>query len=1124
MSYNPHTDRNPRLDEAVAIFTELGWADASPTDALTLPLGTGAQQKAALAGLRSGHWRWRKFVDVDIEMLWLFAVRVGVSPRRAVETLDRKTSSGPAKLRDDIAFAVLAERGPEFARVFVKLTYFWPAMRVRLAARHQLAVLDNRDYLADWERQVMAVLGCVDDQGPDQVVLDEDVARDRFVEHVRACVETGLSGTGQTAQIVAAAVAQGWLDRDGAVELVLGALDAAGRPGERKTWTTVWLDDLHATAEEIVTCAETLVPVLAHGDAVLVERLGLVLIAGVSDKALSDVVAVSLTVPTKKTLRAVLGALAGRPRPSAAVLETVGPQVMAVDAGHDRALAGAVQAVVDAWGLEAGAAGEPTTVEEMWRPAPPVWAVPRFDHGEETPEALTQAAAEISAGNRSDVVDVAVERFLAVANAVARRDPALVRAALAGVGNTWSVGLCEAWAWANDEPGKNPDSRFSGDWAAAPLAAREFAVFQRLGEVPCLLSEPSTVDLRVHPADLLVRLRAYEAEGAGASEADLFLALTRLDVVKTDDAVRAGLDEVTVPVLLQSGELMVSTAGSLVSRYLADPVVEPSLTVGSHGWCAEAVVPVSLRDFPPRLGCGWSRVSAVFPNWGDAAALVDPRHPANDDDFGVALRQVARRAEPLTPGAAVNLLVAPRVVAPTVASMVSVALDETWERGLLRPGVADVRYLDWVAEAHHQSWVVNTKKSTPLAATARTLGDIARTGLLAVVWPVLDDLLVLAAAPPHLTTGSPLHVQRSSSADLALASSGTCLPAGTVEVVEVVAALLPEVQHAVTTGVADHEVLDLPGVRALAARGGTSRAVTIATDVVAQLPVAAVPVAAAAEPPPVPSGPGFEEIWPEGAGTVAAVVDQAELAAVRADRDGKTVLRLVVSSPRTPGVSFQVVDEFPFLYGRQCEVEKYDTGAQDPGRWWLSWDNDAGRLVATEGPREAADTTRPRATPPDVPLSTSLVAVALGLVARDGKDGLSSESDLVRFVGKGLIGSAAARIAVVTLLGCPEVSPAKLVRVLEKHPETLSALWPLLAEPVRVAGTTEGPVPTWLNRVLDVALLYADHLREAARRGLIPEDAAAWPGLAELAARPGKSAALAKARSLLAAVRDGGRR
>ena len=112
--------------------------------------------------------------------------------------------------------------------------------------------------------------------------------------------------------------------------------------------------------------------------------------------------------------------------------------------------------------------------------------------------------------------------------------------------------------------------------------------------------------------------------------------------------------------------------------------------------------------------------------------------------------------------------------------------------------------------------------------------------------------------------------------------------------------------------------------------------------------------------------------------------------------------------------------------------------------------------------------------------------------------------------------SAIPEAAVRALVRHPDVSPARMVRLLESDATTLPVLWPVLVESVRHAATVDGAPPHWLNRVLDVALLHAAHLREAADRGLLPGDAPTWPGLAALAARPGSSAALRKARDLSA--------
>ncbi|MCL2468481.1 MAG: hypothetical protein FWF02_13290 [Micrococcales bacterium] len=102
--------------------------------------------------------------------------------------------------------------------------------------------------------------------------------------------------------------------RDEAVDLTLVALGTARRPSDRMVWLGVWLDNLHATDDEIVAHAQVLIPVLATGDASAVERLAPVLVAAVHDDLEVDVVA-ALTAPTKKARRALLAALARRPAP-----------------------------------------------------------------------------------------------------------------------------------------------------------------------------------------------------------------------------------------------------------------------------------------------------------------------------------------------------------------------------------------------------------------------------------------------------------------------------------------------------------------------------------------------------------------------------------------------------------------------------------------------------------------------------------------------------------------------------------------------------------------------------------------------------------------------------------------
>jgi len=79
--------------------------------------------------------------------------------------------------------------------------------------------------------------------------------------------------------------------------------------------------------------------------------------------------------------------------------------------------------------------------------------------------------------------------------------------------------------------------------------------------------------------------------------------------------------------------------------------------------------------------------------------------------------------------------------------------------------------------------------------------------MASVVWPVLDDLITVSL-------------------------SGARMLPGTADVAEALADLAPEALAAVSTGVAESNVLAVPGLRALAARGGSSRAVVAARTVV----------------------------------------------------------------------------------------------------------------------------------------------------------------------------------------------------------------------------------------------------------------------------------------------------
>src|SRR5690606_2987379 len=121
--HRPHHPGEPMtlpesLVAAIGVFRELGWAEADDGDIMDLPLGTTEQRRIAKAGLSKGawggieqlsenSWGWRNRVGVDADMLGAFAVRVGVSARRAAEIFPRRL---PAEQQG----ALLAERGAVF--------------------------------------------------------------------------------------------------------------------------------------------------------------------------------------------------------------------------------------------------------------------------------------------------------------------------------------------------------------------------------------------------------------------------------------------------------------------------------------------------------------------------------------------------------------------------------------------------------------------------------------------------------------------------------------------------------------------------------------------------------------------------------------------------------------------------------------------------------------------------------------------------------------------------------------------------------------------------------------------------------------------------------------------------
>lgn len=604
----------------------------------------------------------------------------------------------------------------------------------------------------------------------------------------------------------------------------------------------------------------------------------------------------------------------------------------------------------------------------------------------------------------------------------------------------------------------------------SPISAREAAVVQRLGEVPELLSTPSWDDLRIDPDDLVARLNAYRGVGAVASEADLFLALLRLDLSLIEQRHLDALAPLEVPVVLQSGRLMSITAGPATRAFVLDPLLEPMLVRDEDGdWTrAAAVLPASLAAFPPRLDTaryGWGK-PVELPNWSDGAFAGDGLEPGS----GVAWRQLARRGAPLGPRLAARMLGGLRSPHPKAATEMFEAVLEAWDRGLLRPGVADLGKLDRGGPSG----------AAPFAGLALELGD---AGLGSLVWPLLDDYVAASLAAVRMM-------------------------AGTAEIVETIGALLPGARAAVAASIADPAILDLPSTRALAGRPGSSRAVAAAKAVADELP----PPSASPPAPEIASREplvDLDAVWPDGDAAGPAVDDGIPLASSSHTRGSKRFVPLEFALPDEPEFRYRALMAWSYALDHEGQLDAETiVGAE---RRWLQWDEGRGRIIPSEFRDRRTGKDGPASQGEAPPLTVVMVAVILASLCSD----VESRYSVDAMVAARRFSSESVRLAASRLLPLPDIAPARMMGAIEREVRALPVLWPLLTESVRFAAGEAKP-PSWLNRVLDVALLRAPLLRAAAAAGRIPADHAAWPGLAELVARKGSSAALTKARMLMA--------
>ena len=1169
-----------KLERAVEIYRSLGYEETAYEDILSLGIGTKEEQGIARDGLKSGEWVQIKqlsensygfapVIDVDLKKLAVFAVRIGVEAKRAANVIGRG---------DEISLQAIMARGENFAIHFISAAESsnrraWEhslsvlgMLCLKLLHRMNLPIPESVEYMKDWAAASSVILlGAKKDYlFDDSFTLEKEEILSRFIEHIEKGISLNMPATGPFPDLLFFGVENHLLRKEAVKEYIFDALYIAKRPGDRKAWVEL-LDKLGCTEKDFLERAENLIPLLGLGESPLIERFAPVLIENISEELLYPVLISCTSAKVKKTKKMLLNSVLKREKPKSAndFVEWISLYLQ----DEDKSIAGLAEKLALSWGLALEQEESTKELRGLWRESPKLWEVPRFSLGEGTAESLTDMVALLS--NRKDCVeDLLFEQFLALANHIAYKNPEEAKISLAGIPNSDSGILWTLGRWARGietKPVEESRQRFwQGEKEIVKIEYRELLtmrrenLFRTMGQWPCLLSTPSFEDLSISVEDFLERLSLYRAEKFSyVSEPDLQLALTRLDMetFSQEDISKCKeerskcvekLQELDLKIQLPSGEFLQDEEGKdillgeLIAAYLHDPYVEPDFFPGETPyWKVELNMPESLRVMPYRLSYSHKALFSIFPNWGDYSLTAVHRDFEVYHGQGIILRQLARRRKPLSKGALMNWIAVFGKPSDENAEDALKANKEAWERGLLLPGIADISYLDW-----------SGGELSNLANLAAAMDFMANEGMLSLVWKAACDTVEQSLKIPRIL-------------------------AGTAEIVKFLRDYLDETIFAVEKKLASKEALEMKPIRILAGKSGSSKAVSYAKEIFEKLESleiecikstdnigfreksnlkdgASLKDSAALKDgavlndnrsprenqgnikntsksniiSSVETPADFEKVWlplPEGKELiedhVTFRVKGLEL------RKNEKVFQFNLDLPEDSDCSYQVVIA-GWLYGLAHEGQVSGTKIDRRGdrndkidaekEVWLHYDKEKGEIVVSEFRNWRGGNKSPlegEATP----YSKLFLSFVVALLAQDGDSIYGAKSLFKELVQSGTLSLKIVRDITRLLLSYEEISPAKLVRIVEKESELLSICWGMLWECIKDAGakTAEtGKPPVWINRILDICIYYAAYLKEAAKRGYISKEDALWPGLLEMANCGAKSTAVKKAKEL----------
>jgi len=1126
-----------KLESTVAIYRSLGYEETAYENILSLGIGTKEEQEIARDGLKSGEWVQIKqlsensygfapVVDVDLKKLAVFAVCIGVEAKRAANVIGRG---------DETALQAIMARGENYAAHFISAAESgnrraWEhslsvlgMLCLKLVHRMNLPIPESVEYMKDWAAASSVILleTKKDYLFDDSFTLEKEEILGRFIEHIEKGISLNMPGTGPFPDLLFFGVENHLLSKEAAKEYIFDALYIAKRPGDRKAWVEL-LDKLGCTEKDFLERAENLIPLLGLGESPLLERFAPVLIENISEELLYPVLISCTSAKVKKTKKMLLNSVLKREKPKTANDFAEWLSLYLQD--EDKSIAGLAEKLALSWGLVVEQEESNKALLGLWRECPKLWKVPRFSLGDKTAESLTDMVALLS-DRKECVEDLLFEQFLALANQIAYKNPEEAKMSLLGIPNSDTGTLWTLGRWARGietKPVEESRQRFwQGEKEIVKIEYRELLtmrrenLFRTMGQWPCLLSTPSFEDLSISVEDLLERLSLYRAEKFSyVSEPDLQLALTRLDMetFSQEDISKCKediskckeerskcvekLQEPDLKIQLPSGEFLQDEEGKdillgkLIADYLQDPYVEPDFFPGETPyWKVELKMPESIKALPYRLSYSHNALFSIFPNWGDYSLTAVHRDFEVYHGQGIILRQLARRRKPLSKGALMNWIAVFGRLSDENAEEALIANHEALERGLLLPGIADISYLDW-----------SGGELSNLANLAAAMDFMANEGMLSLLWKAACDAVEESLKMPRIL-------------------------AGTAELVKFLRDYLDEVILAVEKKLAPKEALEMKAIRILAGKSGSSKAVSYAKEILEKLGTIEN-TSQSKIIAPVETPADFEKVWlplPEG----KALLEDRVTFRIKAIelRKKEKVFQFDLDLPEDSDCSYRVVIS-GWLYGLAHEGQVSGTKVDRRGdrndkidaekEVWLHYDKEKGKIVVSEF-RNWRGRDKAPLVGEATPYSKLFLSFAVALLAQDGDSIYGAKSLFKELVQSGTLSLKIVREITRLLLSYEEISPAKLVRIVEKESELLSICWGMLWECIKDAGskTVEtGKPPAWINRILDICIYYAAYLREAAKRGSISKEDALWPGLLEMANCSAKSTAVKKAKEL----------